>query len=612
LQDAALGPVVVGLLHDDDVRVRDAAAGAIAQTAEHGAASDDEARRLARLLVLVMGTHEHLRCDEVFRVCFARIADVRMRSLIGESAGTTLGRADHAAANAGRSWVRRRGGELPISQAWALARFAGVDGAMMRRALGSPAEFAAVLSMSAHLVLNPQRCEALTRAIRSPSGRGRAGALLKAMVGVTGVPEERTAMAIALLHRCAEVLGADEARGPNATGRNMMSRLLALEPARRRPGLASAETARDLCFDASAAIARAAAIIVHTPPVRARLGPVVIEDLEELLMRSGHRSVRLIARMAARSGRAIAQDRLLRLDPTDARVRLSARRWQRRDRPGSLSSIKSRMEQQSDPEGSGRAIEFARRLGLAGECEDVLVGLIDRACTAGEACDRANRLGAAACSALGPRVGEPALAALVRACGAHDSRLRSNAIEALARCARSDPHADAMLRERLAVLFQDGHHRPRSTAAMLWIVRHGESSASQEGRPAIAVLSGMLSPSSQRQTRRAGLWATRCSIDSCAVDPMQLWAGLHVALGVLSGSHGHSESTEAAHASVALSDLRRALRAGWAMRTGAVAGLEVNASGARTLGELAGKRVTPMGLNAPVRLRASGCGACWE
>jgi len=412
----------------------------------------------------------------------------------------------HPAAKGIRGELRWSRSPVVRARAWSWLADDAFAAASLDRLSRAPtiADHDAVLA-SSHLVLNPRRRRRLRMIDLRPSTH-RAPDKPAAI----DLPEGAGVPTVAQYPR----LGAPARRG--------LGRMLAaasVSPELRRALLAPAvadpdaharfasarvlDTAdlADFAFDADPLVARHAVLRRSRPSVavsgeaRARLA----HELGKLI-RSPHPSVRALA----------AQD-AHRLDPWDggsSASRLAARFALARDADAFIAEVRTRLLG-ADEDASLGAIQLARRLGLVGRLRDELVLLALDA-------SRPDRVVATAVGALGSDDAESSRDAIARAIDHGDTRVRANAVEALAKRTRRLPDLAAGDPRAYSVLVEhkdDAEHRVRANA-IVGLLRPRRARALAERKPsprlfepaATDALRSMLGDA-RPMHRLAGLWA---------------------------------------------------------------------------------------------------------
>jgi len=223
-------------------------------------------------------------------------------------------------------------------------------------------------------------------------------------------------------------------------------------------GVAPIAVLRDFAFDACEEVARSALLRISAVGESRRTG--IDDSWAEVLARSPHESVRLIAR--GERIRSVGSGLPYPVRAADARPRAT-------ELPAALAS----RWDEADSMERAAVLRLARRAGL----EAVLAGRLIEAVRNGEAGDPSV---SAAVSALAGVKGRDAADAIAEALTSRDPRVRSNAIEAVARRERSWGESPAWLSASLLELKDDQHHRVRASTLRAMFVRavagaHGDS-----------------------------------------------------------------------------------------------------------------------------------------
>lgn len=340
-----------------------------------------------------------------------------------------------------RSMLRRSVGALGRLRAWEwLTREPVMAAAVERFAWAElPAEHDAVLR-AAHLIENPDRAERI-RLIQVKGSGGRGPVPDATVLTGLGVEAKR-----GMARMCTGLAATDSER------EEWLSPFLAEMDAGVRLSVVTALGAgavMDYCFDPEEAIATCATLKWNSNGgVSEAERRRVFENLE----RSPHASLRWMARVERESESGISSE-LSRLREL---TELS------QNRPETVEAIRAAIGTGSD-ERRLDAIMMARRLGVQSQVELELLGVVGGSVEA----DELGKLAAAAVSALG-EAGSESAAEAVRACLGHPvARVRSNAVESLARRLRGRgdlPFCSPRLYEAMIEMKDEGSHRVRATA----------------------------------------------------------------------------------------------------------------------------------------------------
>lgn len=250
----------------------------------------------------------------------------------------------------------------------------------------------------------------------------------------------------------------------------------------------------DLCFDLDGRVGRSAFLrrthaggLAHASGAGDLKGPL---RMARLLGRSPHEVLRS---WAAQEGAELA--------PGGVRERVAERRRLVRDRAGVLDETRRRLV---NADGQQRLLgaTSVRRLGLAGELQPELWGVVRGALGDGPHTPEEARAAATAVAALG-RAPDGESRRVVREClHANDPRVRANAVEAVA---AGEPARWANV---LLEFKDDAHHRARANSLRLLILGGQGQPEPKGSTSAGAVESLMAMLSDEREMHRlAGVWA---------------------------------------------------------------------------------------------------------
>jgi hypothetical protein len=281
-----------------------------------------------------------------------------------------------------------------------------------------------------------------------------------------------------------------------------LARMNALRVAERAP---ASTLVLDLCFDANQRLARSAALASGTPSHRSALGLQLVGPTLASLAFHGPGAPGEVA--------GALNDAI---DPFQGSFASGAglatlHRQLRGDRAGMIRTLQQRVLSGTGPDRI-RAIQVAGRLDLAANIELELLALISLSAHVAEQksmnpADRWVLHAAAAAVSVLADLPSPAAQHAVHRCLRHsDNRVRANALDALARCARRSGvvmASEGPLAAAIVEFKNDEHHRVRASAARAMLL--GAARASDARSPAAAIILPFLNDA-RAPHRVSGLW----------------------------------------------------------------------------------------------------------
>ncbi|MBY0311410.1 MAG: hypothetical protein K2W85_05025 [Phycisphaerales bacterium] len=330
-----------------------------------------------------------------------------------------------------------------------------------RLGLSTDSEGVARVLERGHLLANPARATALAR-VRESVRRGRSPGLDIDAPTLEALPKRAASHASRWL-TC--IHGTDVAQRlepllAHDCARVRLAGMLAMTAA---PG-AGGGAAIDFAFDPEARIARAAAMRMSTPSVRAEIAPQHLRRTANALCRSEHAAVR-----------SMATDLASAMDPLSGsgQSRLVARRQFQAD-PAAFAAELQDVVRRGPLARRLRAIAIARQLGIGARIELELLSIIHRSAVVVDGVEalsperREVMHSAAAAVTLLAELPSPAAQHAVHRCLRHaDARVRANALDAMARVARRRgviAGEKSALASAMVEFKNDEHHRVRAAA----------------------------------------------------------------------------------------------------------------------------------------------------
>lgn len=537
------------LIADESDQVRLAAEGALADLARRVSASGQEevSGVLAEVLMSAAAAYESHRQRSVLAVIIKRwgtasgLAELtRLSHVSGKT--TWLDDAAHPVQMGLRSILRREADPEVAAAAMVWLKLDSLAPACRDRLMqpGTTEEHIGILR-AAHLLANPQRAAAITELGLSGAKRSQHRELIWAARHdvIAALPESLRAVAPGLLRRLPlspELRNAslmDSISDSSPLVRHAAVRAIAGERlAVPAPGQApdqdpDSALLTDFCFDPDPRVALAAArtrlrldppvcspgAVAHGSPVDSRTPAAPSSTDQERglpltlwkhLARSGHAGVRGLALGVV--------DRFDTADPDTAGGMLATWRMLRREPARVIASLKAQLGDGSTQERIA-AIRRAIRFGLVQSIEVELVRLVWAGADEPDDQSGASHAAATAIIALGELDSQASRGALRTSLSHDDPRVRSNAIESLAKQARRlgpAAIAPAWLEGTIIECKDDARHRVRATAAWLLVLSRSLRVAStrrDSWRIGVATAAAMIRDDRPGHAR-AGLWLT--------------------------------------------------------------------------------------------------------
>jgi hypothetical protein len=484
--DAALLGVLLPLLSDGDSRVAEAAEGAYVGAATAAVRAPGVRAEVERHVAEGLAEYDRHKRRGLLRAAIA-LADGAFLARVGAGRGGRLAEvlldSEQAFQFALRSYVRRSDDPLVRERCWVwLGRGFGGRAAAERLAVAaSSAEHEAVLR-NIHLLENPRRWAAL---------RG-----VKGGEGASWVPGPTTVVHLGVASRRAlpRWLGAIDI-GADARRAALEPLLVDPDAGVRLAGAwaAGPKVLPDFCFDRDERVACAAVRRWSDAGLEFRRARGVDEQRRQ--------AVTALCRHPSMEVRRLAGQEAERIEPWDARSvssRLAARRRLVESPARFAGEVRQRLASESD---RMSALLVIRALGLHRQFEADLLALV-QGTTADE------RVAATAVAILGDLDSDAARLAVDRHRHHASPRVRANAVEAVARAARTaapgDRRADALVEHK-----GDENHRVRANAIRGLFFRgrlFGEGHLQAVEEPVAAdSLAGMLCDE-RPMHRLAGVW----------------------------------------------------------------------------------------------------------